>query len=143
LLKGLILSNNFPWFRQVGVAYASDTDVYFIHTLFNNPRITSNFFHALQPLITKIDPKALIHCRAILYTKGEKLLEHGRHSDCPFLHNTCIFYVNTNNGFTRLSDNTCVESIENRALFFNGNDVHNSSTCTDQAGRFVLVISYF
>lgn len=142
-IKDLILGNNFPWFRQVGVAYGSDTDSYFVHTLYDNHSPRSNYFGALYPLITKVDPKALIHYRAILYAGRETLIEHGKHSDYPFSHKSCIFYVNSNNGFTRLSDDTYVNSVENRALFFDGNKLHNSSNCTDQEYRFVLAINYF
>ena len=60
----------------------------------------------------------------------------------PFPHKGFLFYVNTNNGFTILEDGTKVESIANRALFFDSSKSHKSTTCTDEDIRVNININY-
>ena len=143
-LKNLISSNEFPWFLELKVADLNDfSDFYFIHTFYNKFTVTSNFFSLLQPILNKLEVKALIRCRILRYVGREKLIEHKKHIDFNFPHNTCILYLNTNDGFTRLHDGSCVNSVENRALISNGNLEHNSTNCTNADFRLVLTINYF
>jgi hypothetical protein len=143
-IKEVVGGTNFPWFHSERTATAQDnTDGYFIHTFYNNYAVNSDMFSVLTPILAKINPKALIRCRAVLYTSKEKLIEHGRHYDFDYTHKTLILYLNSNNGFTRLHDGQCVNSVENRALFFDGSLKHNSTNCTDQPARKLITISYF
>ena len=84
----------------------------------------------------------MIRSKCNLYTKTEKLFEHKLHTDMPFPHKGFLFYVNTNNGFTILEDGTKVESIANRALFFDSSKSHKSTTCTDEDIRVNININY-
>ena len=58
-------------------------------------------------------------------------------------HTAALLYLNTNDGFTELDDGRRIESIANRILVFNGNELHSSSTCTDQKRRVLLSLNYF
>ena len=60
-----------------------------------------------------------------------------------YKHCGLIFYLNTNNGFTILDDGTKIESVENRALFFDPSKRHCSTTCTDSIFRSIIIINYF
>jgi hypothetical protein len=142
--KNLILDKELPWFFAPTVADSNDfSDSYFIHTLYNNFTVNSSFFSLLQPILKKLEAKALIRCRILRYVGREKLIEHNKHTDFDFPHNTCILYLNTNDGFTRLHDNSCVQSVENRALISDGSLEHNSTNCTNANFRLVLTINYF
>ena len=67
-------------------------------------------------------------------------LEESDGSTTP--HEVMILYINTNDGYTVFEDGTKVESVANRALFFNGKFKHAGTTCTDQPIRVVLNFNY-
>ena len=135
---------SFPWFFIDHVATPLDkSDAYYVHTLYSENRSNSDVFNSITPILDLIKPKALIRCRVLSYAGKDTLIEHARHVDYDFSHNTCILYLNTNNGFTRLEDGEKVMSVANRALFSDGSVMHNSSNCTDAPRRLVLTINYF
>ena len=87
--------------------------------------------------------KSIMRAKANLYPNCGELVEHDMHTDYNFEHQAAIFYVNTNNGYTKLKDGTKIESIANRVLIFKGNDLHCSTTCTDQQARININFNYF
>lgn len=144
-IKNSVLDNdNFPWYFSNGVS--DDTfknkDSYFFHLVYDN-KINSDFYRTLSPLINKINPKQLIRIKINLYLKTDSLIRYGNHIDFPFQHSGCIFYLNTNNGKTILNKNIEIDSIENRALFFNPNIIHSSTNCTDFIYRSNINFNYF
>jgi hypothetical protein len=64
------------------------------------------------------------------------------HVDQNFKHKGIILYVNNNDGYTKLIDGTKIESIENRALFFDSSKKHCSTTCTNAESRINININY-
>ena len=50
------------------------------------------------------------------------------------MHKGCLFYLNNNNGFTSFGKEK-VNPKENRVVFFNPNEEHSSSLCTDKKRR--------
>ena len=69
-IKEVIFGNSFSWFLKPYVAYESDTkDCYFIHTFYQENTVNSNTIFILQPIIEKLNIKALIRIRANLYTR--------------------------------------------------------------------------
>ena len=143
-LFNLVSGSNFPWYFSSYVAGAGDTaDFYFVHNFYTENTVNSGNFKNLEPLILALDVKALIRIRVLQYVGRDKLIEHGKHTDFSFPHKTCVLYLNTNDGFTRLHDGTCVQSVENRALLFDGSLHHNSTNCTSDRRRLVLTLNYF
>lgn len=143
-IVNLIGGNMFPWFFGGAIAHEKDgSDFYFTHSFYEDHAVNSGSFKELRPLIDKIKPKALLRVRALQYIGRDKLLEHAPHTDFLFPHQTCVLYLNTNDGFTRLNDDTCVSSVKNRALFFDGSEVHNSTNCTSKQRRIVVTVNYF
>ena len=55
---------------------------------------------------------------------------------------TAVYYINSNNGYTKLIDQTIVLSEENKLLTFDSNIRHTGATCTDENVRIVLNINY-
>ena len=55
---------------------------------------------------------------------------------------TCVFYLNTNDGYTMFKDGTKVESVENRLVLFDSQTQHCGTSCTDKRKRVVLNINY-
>lgn len=151
-LKNFVLfSGNLPWFTRMGVADSGGKDGYFLmHMFYNQFKPSSEYFHILYPLLNKIDPLSLIRIKANFYPTTQKIIHHDFHvdfmnnDDTPISCKACLFYLNTNDGKTIFKDGDMVESIENRALFFDPSVQHQSTTCTDDLmGRFNINFNYF
>jgi len=143
-IKNLMLDSYFPWYFNNSVSNEKVKDgFYFTHYFYKDYSITSEKNVLLEPLILKIKPKSIIRIKGNFYPQTHKIMEHGKHVDYTFEHKGFIFYVNNNDGFTKLKDGTIIESIENRGLFFDPSIEHNSSTCTDQVGRININFNYF
>ena len=65
----------------------------------------------------------------------------GYHIDYPNIR-TAIFYLNTNNRYTKFKKHGKVKSIENRIVIFNSNLEHQGVTCTDEKRRVVINFNY-
>jgi hypothetical protein len=143
-IKNIVMGSEFQWFYNNSVSYKNKKDgFYFTHTFYSNYKTNSEKMYLLNPIIEKIQPKSIIRIKANLYPKTKKIFEHGKHKDCEFSHKGFLFYINTNDGFTRLKDGTKIESIENRGLFFDPYLEHNSTNCTNQDARININFNYF
>ena len=60
---------------------------------------------------------------------------------CPCSH-TSIYYVNTNNGYTKFKNGVKVNSVENRMVVFPSHLEHQGYTCSDQLRRVVVNFNY-
>lgn len=142
-IRDTILNNvNFPWYFIKGVANPDDKDFYFFHLVYAEMGINSDFYYLLEPLLNKLNIEKLIRIKINFYPKTENILRHGNHIDYDYPHKGCIFYLNTNNGKTILNNDVEIESIENRILFFNPNQPHCSTTCSDFLYRTNININY-
>ena len=136
-------NNNFPWYLVNNISDERNKDgYYFVHEFYKNHTINSNLFDTFLPFIEKINPKSLIRGKVNLYPNSDKIIEHGSHVDFNYSHNTFLFYLNTNNGFTRFNEEK-VNSVENRGVLFDGSIKHNSSNCTDKNYRITINLNYF
>jgi hypothetical protein len=143
-IKNTMLSKTFTWYYSNCVSHTDDLDnFYFIHYFYNNYNVNSDKINLISCIIDKLKPRAIIRIKGNLYIKTKKILEHKKHVDFPFKHKSFIFYVNNNNGYTRLKDGTKIESVENRGLFFEADLEHNSTTCTDEKVRININFNYF
>jgi hypothetical protein len=143
-LKDTMMSSDFEWYYNESVANEKSNDnFYFTHIFYKDYAPNSNRIFLIEPIILKIKPQAIIRIKGNFYPKTEKIFEHNKHIDYNFKHKGFIFYINNNNGFTRLNDGTIIESVENRGLFFDAHIKHNSSTCTGQDGRININFNYF
>jgi hypothetical protein len=144
----LLTGSEFPWYVKSEGVSGTDRDgplaYYFTHTFYTNYNICSPYFKILVPIIEKITPKALVRIKANLYPRTTTLEKHGFHEDQPFDVKSCLYYVNTNDGITTFEDTMEeVNSVANRALFFNSHYQHCSSTCTNQKYRLTINFNYF
>jgi len=136
----------FPWYYQSSITHEDSNDgFYFTHSFFSLQRKeVSGFFDILEPILNKINPKQLIRAKANLFIKdGNEIIVHDYHKDYQYEHRGCIFYLNNNNGYTRLYDDIRIECIENRMLFFEPHLLHSSTTCTDTKIRSNINFNYF
>ena len=136
-LKTTVMNNNFSWFYQDAVTGIDDKEstYYFTHLFYDNFSQNSTWYDDIRPVVHKINPKRLIRAKANFYPNLGKYVENEPHVDYKFENKAAVFYLNTNNGYTILEDGTKIESVENRMLFFNGNELHTSTHCTDAKYR--------
>tara|TARA_R100000005_G_C4994847_1_gene201790 strand:- start:1904 stop:2383 length:480 start_codon:yes stop_codon:yes gene_type:complete len=143
-IQDLVVHNEyFPWFLNKGKVTKEDGDYQFTHTLVSYKKINSQLYDNFVPLFEKINPKEIQRAKFNLTPKTSNQEASPPHVD---YHDgdikACVFYLNTNNGFTYFGEEK-VFSVENRIVFFNGNHEHGGATCTDSNVRVVLNINYF
>lgn len=143
-IKNIMSSSIFPWYYNDGVSSSNDDDFYFTHIFYNNYSFQSSFVETIVfPLLEKIKPKSLIRIKGNLYPRTKFKHINNSHVDYNFEHSGAIYYINSNDGNTILSDGTMVESIENRLLLFDPSKPHQSTHCTDENYRMNINFNYF
>ena len=114
LIKLTLLGNNFPWYYNNETIYKKNNNFQFTHLFFIDHSITSNMFNLLKPLINKINPISIVRIKANLTTKTDKIIENGYHVDYDIQKTnkmkTSIFYINSNNGYTRFKNGKMIKS---------------------------------
>lgn len=118
---------------------------YFLsHMVYFDCRIYSpKVFDVLQPLVSLLNPRALIRIKINNYPQTPKIIHHQDHVDGNYEHKGALFYVNTNNGMTVFEKKTEVASVENKLVLFNSSKLHRSTTSSDTNRRITIAINYF
>lgn len=147
-LENYLLHPDFPWYFNHGVLtpeYSKDNhlDFQFVHTFYDKYAPSSAHIGALDSLLTAIKPNALIRIKANLNPIAPEQVEHGYHVDFDFTCKTAVFYVNTNNGYTKFKTGEVINSVANRLLVFDSFMPHTGSTTTDSFGRVLINLNYF
>ena len=133
----------FPWFITKGIL-VGQKNYQFTHAFYQNLSISSSLFGVIEPIIKILNPSAIIKIKANLLTKAEKIIEHGMHTDVEIENSkTAVYYVNTNNGYTKFKNGKKINSQANTLVIFNSNIEHTGTTCTDEDYRIVLNFNYY
>lgn len=143
-LQKLLMSSNFPWFYSSQINYMNDKpdlQHYMYHLFYKEHAVNSDYFEYLSPLIVKLKINALIRIKANLYPYQPTIKEHDFHVDFNYPHKVALFAINNNNGYTRLKGKK-IKSRENQIIMFKGNELHASSTCSDQSIRININFNY-
>ena len=140
----------FPWFYADRIVFEDDVDKFqFIHAFYDNHMPMSPFSNELDSIINIIQPFSIVKIRAKSLTRTPEIDESTFHVDISLSEEklkqwtTSIFYINTNNGYTKFEDGTIVESVANRMLSFPANMKHCGTSCTDERRRIVINFNYF
>ena len=141
-----ILANDFPWYYNNGIVGPHQKNKYqFVHTFFNCDINFSNlhneYYNFIDPCLHKLGVKHLKRVKANLNPKTIFHRNVGFHCDIKNV-TTSIFYINTNNGWTKFKDGCKVECIENRMVIFDSNIEHAGFSCTDQKRKVVVNFNY-
>lgn len=147
-IKKRLLGAYFPWFFQDGVNTFKDGYGQFTHTFYNMQLLNnSNEFNLILPIIELLKPKSYLKIKSNLLPKTEKIIEHGYHNDMSpvkeYNSKTAIYYVNTNNGYTRFSDKKIIKCEFNKLIIFDNKIKHSGSTCTDELSKVIINFNYF
>ena len=139
------LGPEFTWFYSNSIAKQRQglDQFQFCHTFFDitQPSLTT-FSPFLQPILTKLSAKYIFRIKANLRPRTSQGVLSEYHTDMDLNQQTGIFYINTNNGYTKFKDDSTVNSVANRFLSFSGDLEHCGASPTDTNSRIVLNINY-
>jgi len=151
-IQTMMMGHTFPWFLNLFIDSVTDVDKFqFIHVFYKDKAPCSNHIKNMIPILTILDPTAIYRIKSNLLIKTSSIIENKFHSDLSSVLKedqrahwiTSIFYVNTNNGYTKFENGMKVESVANRMVSFPANMEHKGTTCTDEQTRVVVNFNYF
>ena len=149
LLYDFIMGDYFPWYYSDGIyAVPEPRRFQHIHNFYSfgqgNDGKTSKF-EVITPLLQRLKIRSLIRVKANATFKTFLHESGGMHTDLSNVgpHKTAIYYVNTNNGYTKLRGHGKVKSVANRMLTFDSNLEHTGFTCTNEKRRVVINFNYY
>jgi len=147
LIEKTLLGSDFDWHYNDNLNRSShnrpNKDYYFIHLFFDYESFSkSKQYDILIPLIKKLKIFAIARIKANLYPGDDTNVEDPMHIDNEMPHTGAIFYINTNNGYTKLEDGTKIQSVANRLLIFDASRPHCSARCTDEKVRVNINFNY-
>ena len=153
-LKEHLLSPKVSWtWHQHKTGPRESTDSFqFVHTFYKlcMPQVgqpikdVCNDMNPLGNIFYKLQPYAVLKVKANLTPRTAEPDKTDFHVDFPHYshHDTAIYYLNTNNGYTEFKSGEIVESIENRLVIFDASEEHRGVSCTDEKYRLVLNLNY-
>ena len=142
-IKNVLEGEFFSWYCCKGINTKKDNNIQFTHTFYKHFNICSDFYYLLLPIIKILNPVSILRIKSNLIAREKYIVEHGMHVDNDYKNSTtAIYYINTNNGYTRFLNGKKVMSEENKLIIFNTDQKHSGTTCTDSLFRIVLNFNY-
>ncbi len=151
-IQNTMYSVQFPWFYIPGKSYGplendGNKEVFqFIHMFHIDHSFRSQFSHILDPIISLLNPAAIIRIKANLTTITPQRIQYEHHRDVGLSipkSKTACYYVNTNNGSTVFMSGEEISSVANRLVIFDSDAYHCGTSCTDESTRIVINFNYF
>lgn len=152
-IQTVLLGSNFPWYLNSIKVNRDKTSVderfnyQFVHGFYTDYAPKSQYAELLNPIISQLNPSALLRIKGNLTPNTDKIVEFDYHRDfdSPYRFDgmSAVFYVNTNNGYTMFETGEKVSSVQNRIVIFDSSVLHTGTTCTDEKVRCVLNFNYY
>ena len=149
-LNSVIMGDEFPWYyndqivaKVPGKKYTGTDLSQFTHSFYEDKPL-SDWMHIIDPILDKMRVEWLFRVKANSTSKCIFNRFTGYHVDwcdkekIPPNVYTSIFYMNTNNGGTKIKGFGKVKSVANRLVIFNAATEHAGITCTNQKRRVVI-----
>jgi len=151
-IKKFIMSPRCQWRYVNYIAHKdgrdNDNDGYFVHSFkdchpqtFEDRYPESPHFPLIAKILDKIQYQNILRIRSSLYPRRDVQKPDPFHIDYNFPHRVCIFYVNTNNGYTMFENGEKIPSVENQLATFDGSEKHCSVVQTDTPARYIVNIN--
>tara|TARA_R100000458_G_scaffold14254_1_gene12083 strand:+ start:45 stop:539 length:495 start_codon:yes stop_codon:yes gene_type:complete len=146
-IQDWLTGEDFHWYFNNSIANQKQglDQFQFVHPFYDVAKPSlSKFSSFLYPFLTKLNAKYIFRIKANLRPRTTTGVLSDYHTDMDLNQQTGIFYINTNNGYTKFQDNTLddVPSVANRFLTFSGQLKHAGASPTDINNRIVLNINY-
>jgi len=130
-IKKFIMSPRCQWRYVSYIAHKdgrdNDNDGYFVHSFkdchpqtFEDRYPESPHFPLIAKILDKIQYQNILRIRSSLYPRRDVQKPDPFHVAYNFPHRVCIFYVNTNNGYTMFENGEKIPSVENQLVTFDG-----------------------
>ena len=147
-IQNSVLNNSFfPWYFSNYTDYSGEKSLdrgKYVHTFYEYNNANSNYYKLLLPLIKKLECVSLIKIKIDSSNRTNEIKEGTYHIDNIHKATTAIYYLNTNDGYTKFKKNKKkIYSVKNRMVIFNTNTEHFGTTTTNQKRRVVLNVNYF
>ena len=146
-LKQIVLGSEFPSYMNDGVTHTGDGHIQFTHLINRDDKFTSSFtLGGLDIFKQKLNFSKIVRAKFNLLQRTDTIIEHGFHTDIQNPSEeikTAIFYLNTNNGYTKFKNGDIFESKENTLIMFDSQLEHCGTTCTDRKYRAVFNLNFF
>ena len=141
------LGPNISWYYNEGIANnKQDLDQFqLVHPFFDISKPSqTDWSPFLHPILTKLNAQYIFRIKANLRPRTSQGVLSDFHTDMKLNQQTAIFYLNTNNGYTKFKEETLddVPSVANRLITFFGHLQHCGCSATDCNNRIVLNINY-
>ena len=158
-LSDIFFDTNTMWYRTPGISEENSTmdilnplDNYmFAHMVYNNYLPSSNSWEQVSSILLPAIQKtcmnsfrSLVRVKVNLYPRTHKVQNHPFHTDGDHIVGLrgLLLSFNTCDGYTGFIDGTQVDSVANRAIFFDATEKHHSTSCSNQPIRMNMNINY-
>lgn len=145
-LASNMLSPEFPWYFNTYEEKNGEIDgvnnYQFTHNFYMNLGWVSDWAYLIYPFIDLLSPRALVRIKANLSPSTEENLTGRWHTDYDFECKTAVYYINDNDGWTQFKSGERVESVANRMVIFNSQNLHVGATATNVKARCLINFNY-
>jgi hypothetical protein len=149
-VEKVLMSNQIPWYYGPSLEsplYKGKKARYqFTHVFFAQEHGGNKtyFFDVIEPCLVAL---RVSYLRKVKCNLNPRTLFHrwnDYHIDFKNLPvaKTAVYYINTNNGYTKFQKGGKVKSVANRMVIFDSDQYHRGVTCTDQDERVVVNFNY-
>ena len=150
-----VLGVKFPWYfndQVIDDGSNRDDRFQFVHGIFSSQGVNpypdreqySEWYSLFKPVLTKLQVQGLMRIKLNSNTRTFFHRKSKYHIDISNIagSKTAIYYLNTNNGWTRFKKGGKVRSVANRMVIFDSNLEHSGVTCTNEQRRVVVNFNY-
>ena len=144
-IHNTLLGFEFPWYYYKHVNYSDiEDDMFqFVHVFYDDGNPTQRF-SLMDMCLRQLGVRNLYRIKANLNPRTFFHRKTGYHVDMERWgpHQTAVYYVNSNNGYTEFKKGGKVKSVANRMVIFDSKLEHQGVTSTDQKARVVINFNY-
>ena len=145
-IHNTLLGFEFPWYYYKHVNYSDiEDDMFqFIHIFYDKSLGPDSQFFLMEIFLRRLGVRDLYRIKANLNPRTFFHRKTGYHIDLEESgpHQTAVYYVNSNNGYTEFKKGGKVKSVANRMVIFDSKLEHQGVTTTDQKARVVINFNY-
>ena len=154
-LHDTMMSNEFPWYwswtkTRDPFDEGGDNCVHncqLVHHYFRDFEKSTGYWYLIEPIVEYLNPTAFLRIKANLTLATPQIIETYMHTDFrpdeQGNWKTALFYLNTNDGYTKFIDGEVVQTIANRLVIFDGHTKHCGTTHTNTKFRTVINFNYY
>ena len=127
------IEENWSWY-MINMLYLKDTP---------QNEICGKIYEMFVPKFKELaNFKTMIRIKINAYPYTNVVKEHKKHIDFDYFNIGAVFSLNTCDGYTKFADETKVESVANRIVFFDASKKHQSTTTSNAKLRYNINFNF-